>query len=49
MLATHADELGLEKKRPAINRRLKSFNKLTSWGTGGAPAETHSYTHGINI
>lgn len=38
-----------KKKRSAFNRQLKSFNKLTSWGKGGAPAETHTYTHGINI
>lgn len=38
-----------EKKRPAINRRWKGFNELTSREKRGAPAETHTCTHGINI
>lgn len=40
---TNVVELGMGKK-PAINRQLKSFDTVTSWGKGGAPAETHTYT-----
>lgn len=31
-----------KKKRAAIERRLKSFDKLKGWGKEGAPAETHT-------
>lgn len=31
-----------KKKRAAIKRHLKSFDKLKGWGKEGAPAETHT-------
>lgn len=44
MPATHADELGMKERKPAINRRSESLNKLTRWGEKGAPQKhTHAW------